>query len=454
MSSNATGLEITNHTSPGVSNCAFVRAPHSAMCHASWLPPHRSGMGRVPNWYLSIATVYSSLGVTNKHKRAEEHMGTVSSTIRHPRLWAKWLFIAGGLCTSSVVAGPAAANDANGTEVINKESSGRPQPAPASRDTGPAQAYDQLKPADTGSVRLKAPSAPVPPVFPYFYINDNRLTFAYLPDGATPNFPGKSAGNGLAFTHYDQWAYGTNLVNLGLIKFGHHSGGAACTVPYQGCSGQDVIFAHVRSTLGFNQVFNTKAFSFGPLRNVSFEAGADFYVQNNTPGTASKGFMGGLQFAFDLPYKGHFEFSPLVYKMVNYSGFLAPYIADGNLNFHVTWAFDASYYMPLGFLPETIPLAISGRVQVVGPGGFGYAPGQLPPGLLPTSKTQILTEPIRLTLDASKLFWGARYSHAVDVWVAYKYSQNLLGADHNLARGCIGGACTLSSVFTGLSLKF
>jgi hypothetical protein len=60
--SNATGLEITNDTSPGVSNCAFVRAPHCAMCHASWLPPHRSGMGRVPNWYLPIATVHSSLG--------------------------------------------------------------------------------------------------------------------------------------------------------------------------------------------------------------------------------------------------------------------------------------------------------------------------------------------------------------------------------------------------------
>jgi hypothetical protein len=385
-------------------------------------------------------------------------MGTLSSTIRHPRLCAKWLFIwlfiAGGLCTSSAVAGSAAANDADSTEVINKESSGRPQPAPASRDTGPAQAYDQLKPADTGSVQLKAPSAPVPPVFPYFYINDNRLTFAYLPDGATPNFPGKSAGNVLAFTHYDEWAYGTNLVNLGLVKFGHHSGGTPCTIPYQGCSGENVVFGQVRSTLGFNQVFNTKAFSFGPLRNVSFEAGADFYVQNNTPGAASKGFTGGLQFAFDLPYNGHFEFSPLVYQMVNYSGFLAPYIADANLNFNVTWAFEASYYMALGFLPETIPLAISGRAQVVGPGGFGYAPGQLPPGLLPTSKTQILSEPIRFTLDATKLFWGARYSHAVDVWVAYRYSQNLQGADHSLARGCIGGACTLSSLYTGLSLKF
>jgi hypothetical protein len=187
-------------------------------------------------------------------------MGTLSSTIRHPRLCAKWLFIwlfiAGGLCTSSAVAGSAAANDTDSTEVIN-------------RKAGPAEAYDQLKPADTGSVRLKAPS-PVPPALPYFFVNDNRLTFAYLPDGATPPFPGKAAGNVVAFTHYDAWDYGTNLVNLGLIKFSHHSGGAPCTIPYQGCSGMDAIFGQVRSTLGFNQIFDTKAFSLGPLRNVFF----------------------------------------------------------------------------------------------------------------------------------------------------------------------------------------
>lgn len=371
-------------------------------------------------------------------------MGILSSTIRHPRLCAKWLFIwpfiAAGFC-SSAVAGPAAANDTDSPEVINKKAR-------------PAQAYDQLKPADKGSVRLKAPSAPAPLAFPYFFVNDNRLTFAYLPDGATPPFPGKAAGNVVAFTHYDVWDYGTNLVNLGLIKFSHHSGGAPCTIPYQGCSGMDAIFGQVRSTLGFNQIFDTKAFSLGPLRNVSFEAGVDFYVQNNAPGSAYRGFMAGLEFAFDLPYKGHLEFSPLVYQYVNYAGFVAPWIADANLNFKTTWAFEASYYLPLGFLPETIPLAISARAQFIGPAGLGYAPGQLPPGLVPTSKTQIVSEPIRLTLDASKLLWGARYSHAVDVWVAYRYNQNIKGADHMLFSGCKGDACTMSSLYTGVTLKF
>lgn len=371
-------------------------------------------------------------------------MGNCSSTIRHSRPYARWFFIwpfiAAGLCISAF-AESAAASDTGSTEIINKKA-------------GRAKVDDQLKPADNGSVRLKAPLAPAPMPFPYFLVNDNRLTFAYLPDGATPPFPGKAAGNVFAFTHYDVWDYGTNFVNLGLIKFSHHSGGAPCTIPYQGCSGMDAVFGQVRSTLGFNQIFDTKAFSLGPLRNVSFEAGVDFYVQNNTTGSAYRGFMAGLEFAFDLPYKGHLEFSPLVYQYVNYAGFVAPWIADANLNFDTTWAFEASYYMPLGFLPETIPLAISARAQFIGPAGLGYAPGQLPPGLVPPSKTQIVSEPIRLTLDASKLLWGDRFSHAVDVWVAYRYNQNIKGADHNLFAGCKGDACTLSSLYTGVTLKF
>ena len=39
------------------------------------------------------------------------------------------------------------------------------------------------------------------------------------------------------------------------------------------------------------------------------------------------------------------------------------------------------------------------------------------------------SEPIRLTIDASKAMWGAKYSHFVDVWVAYRYWQNKFGLD-------------------------
>lgn len=196
------------------------------------------------------------------------------------------------------------------------------------------------------------------------------------------------------------------------------------------------------------------------MRNVSFEVGADGGLTNNYAGAAVKGITAGFQFAFELPYKGHFDVSPLLYKQWIYSGLVGPWtgikpgVPDGTLDFNLTWAVEANYYMALGFLPDTIPLAISGRMLIIGTGGRGYTLGQLPTNLLPPSATQFYTEPIRLTLDASKILWGEKYSHAVDVWVAYQYRQNVLGADHSLNRGCQGGACTVSTVYTGISVRF
>ena len=40
------------------------------------------------------------------------------------------------------------------------------------------------------------------------------------------------------------------------------------------CAGATEIYGLFRSTFGFNEIFNTKAFSLGPLHNVSFEVGA------------------------------------------------------------------------------------------------------------------------------------------------------------------------------------
>jgi hypothetical protein len=66
-------------------------------------------------------------------------------------------------------------------------------------------------------------------------------------------------------------------------------------------------------------------------------------------------------------------------------------------------------------------------------------------------------EPIRLTLDASKMAFGPSRSHLVDVWIAYRYWQNQYGLDHNLSPTCTGlnaGSCTEPSVCTGLTVKF
>ena len=78
------------------------------------------------------------------------------------------------------------------------------------------------------------------------------------------------------------------------------------------------------------------------------------------------------------------------------------------------------------------------------------------------TKTEINSEPIRLTFDASKAFLGAKYSHFVTTWVAYRYWQNKFGLDHNAAPGVCTlsdgtvstNSCTEQTVYAGVTVKF
>jgi len=103
--------------------------------------------------------------------------------------------------------------------------------------------------------------------------------------------------------------------------------------------------------------------------------------------------------------------------------------------------------------------AISGRAGFYGPKGNQNQPLGLLGGGTAT-KTEINSEPIRLTFDASKAVWGAKYTHFVDVWVAWRYWQNKFGLDHEAApfvctvAGVSTNSCTESSLYAGVTLKF
>jgi hypothetical protein len=323
---------------------------------------------------------------------------------------------------------------------------------------------------------------------PFFFVIDNRVTYSYIFSGTDPGMysvrsngtiDGKTEKQVFSFTHFDAWAYGTNFFTISLFKSGHNDPASPCTnagtifgVPAD-CAGATEIYGLFRSTFGFNEIFNTKAFSVGPLHNVSFEVGMDANTENTFLAPAKRDVVAGLQFAFDLPYKGYINVAPLVYwEFFNHNAFdqcgvfagTVPgvsCISDGNTKFKPTWAVEINYYMDLGFLPENMQyFSISGRAGWYGKKGAENAP--LPtafPGNISTA-VELNSEPIRLTMDASKAIWGPKYSHFVDVWVAYRYWQNKFGLDHansvvcNVAPGVSNHSCTESSLYSGITVKF
>jgi hypothetical protein len=346
--------------------------------------------------------------------------------------------------------------------------------------------------AGAADLPVKAKVKPIVDV-PFFFVIDDRVTYSYIFNAAQPGaytvrpdgtVNGKTAKSVYSFTHFDAWAYGTNFFTISLFKSGHNDPASPCTnagVNIFGtasdCAGASEIYGLFRSTFGFNEIFNTKAFTMGPLRNVSFEIGMDANTENRFFGAAKRDVVAGLQFAFDLPYKGYVNVAPLVYwEFLNHNSFsqcglFGPGIpgltcnSDGNTSFRPTWAVEVNYYMDLGFLPENFQyFSISGRAGWYGPKGDSNSlPFLSGPGRFSTaSKPELNSEPIRLTFDASKAFMGPKYSHFVDVWVAYRYWQNKFGLDHNAtpgvctlaATGVSTNSCTESSLYSGVTVKF
>jgi hypothetical protein len=345
--------------------------------------------------------------------------------------------------------------------------------------------------ADLPPVKVKA--KPIPEL-PFFLVIDDRVTFSYIGKGTDPGVfsvqpngtvNGSTAKSVYSFTHFDVWAYGTNFFGINLFKSDHNDPSGPCinsgVLPSgatAGCSGATEFFGLIRSTYGWNEIFNTKMFSQGPLHNISFEIGAEGETENTFLAPNKRAFVAGLQFAFDLPYKGYFNVAPLAYKELNHNAFNqcglfgagTPGVTcnpDGESNFNTTWAVEINYYMDLGFLPESINyFAISGRAGFYGPKGDANSlPLNSGVGVASTAtKTELNSEPIRLTFDASKAIWGPKYAQFVTTWVSYRYWQNKYGLDHNAELGVcnviVGGAvtstnsCTESSYQAGVTVKF
>ena len=326
---------------------------------------------------------------------------------------------------------------------------------------------------------------------PFFKDVDNRLTYAYLPDATSPGQTANTAKQVFAYAHNDAWSYGTNSFYADVMRSDHRDPSSPCSAAYGTpvfgasgpCAGTYEFNASLRSTLGWNEAFGTRAFTVGPLKNISFEAGADLRIANNFMSPEKKAVVAGLQFAFDLPYRGYLNIAPLYYQEWNHNTFAYPNYAgfallgnppyagllpagltgtpDGNLHFNPTWAVEVNYGMDLGFLPESLRFfSVSGRAGFYGPKGNGAYGGYTLPSAMST-KTEINSEPVRLTFDASKALWGAKYAHFVDAWVAYRYWRNKFGFDGSnpansicfFADGTSNRSCTEQTVYSGITVK-
>jgi hypothetical protein len=272
-----------------------------------------------------------------------------------------------------------------------------------------------------------------PPEEPFFFVNVNSLGYSYQFTATNPG-AGYTPKNVVTFAHFDAWKYGTNLFVIDWLKATSHttpSNPCPINQPFGGpqdpnaCAPYTEIYGLIRNTFGWKEIFGIP---FGPiLTNISFVTGFDGNTDNTFLGSAKRSMQAGLQFSFALPYKGSLNIAGLAYKEWQHDGFTA-FANGGNpsgdVNFNTTWAVEASYSMPLGFLPDWLPVTFKGLVVVHGPKGVGEPPAT---NLLPRV-TEYLTQEF-LSLDVGKMATGK--AGIVDVFVGYRWWKNKFGLDPN-----------------------
>jgi hypothetical protein len=284
--------------------------------------------------------------------------------------------------------------------------------------------------AGAADMPVKAATAVAP--VPFFFVNDNSIGYHYEFTATNPG-AGTTGKHVLTFTHFDVWAYGTNFINIDWLKAtnGVATPAAPCDVTgATTCSGYTEIYGFFRSTFGFNQIFNTKAFSMGPLTNVSLMVGADLNTDNTSLGSAKRSIEAGIQFSFATPYKGFLNLTPTIYKEWQNDGFgvLFGYNPSGKVDFNTTWGFEWLYVQPLSFLPASIPLTFKAFGTIHGKKGCGEvcaAPSGFGGG--PQRAVEYYTQE-NLELDVGKMM-GSRPG-MLSAWVGYRYWYNKFGIDH------------------------
>ena len=167
---------------------------------------------------------------------------------------------------------------------------------------------------------------------------DDRVTYSYIPKGTDPgmftvnpdgSINGKTAKQVYSFTHFDAWAYGTNFFTISMFKSDHNDPATPCIAPGVTINGRVRPTAPARpksTACSARPSAGTRSSTPRPSpwgRCTTFRSKSAWMPTPKTTylAPAKRDVVAGLQFAFDLPYKGYFNVAPLVYKEINHNAF-------------------------------------------------------------------------------------------------------------------------------------
>jgi hypothetical protein len=250
---------------------------------------------------------------------------------------------------------------------------------------------------------------------------DFYLSYRYIPNNEAPGYAGSTPEEAINLSYANAWTYGSNFFSLDAEQFS--LGDPSNTALTSGHSniGSSEFYGVFRTTLSGDKIFNTKAFTFGPIADIGFQLGGDYDVQNDAFASYKRLIVAGPEFDIALP-KGFWSISPQVSHEWDTNGFAYPYgPAD---SFAVTYEIETAWLYPFNIGP--VPLQFTGFANLIGPKGKGYSE---PPGYSGDfyHKTEILFHP-KLMVDVGsligttpgKLMAGVGYEWWMNKFGSYK----------------------------------
>jgi len=211
----------------------------------------------------------------------------------------------------------------------------------------------------------------------------------------------------LSFTHVDGWKYGGNFLSFDYLT------STSADPAVGGNSGAAEFYLVYRTDLSLNKVTGGKTFSFGPVRDVSIEAGVDLNTKNTQFGSQKVMPVLGPVVSFAVP--GFLNVGVLASREWNRNGF-----AGGKAVVFDTTAIVATSW-GIGYGPATFA-GFANLILPKGKDGFGGK-----------TKTELLIHP-KILVDVGS-FVG--FKHTLEAGVGYEYWYNKFGNDHTKLKGCV-----------------
>lgn len=278
-----------------------------------------------------------------------------------------------------------------------------------------AQAQAPVEASAPASVRLSPP--PTAPAR-WFSFQDNSIGYRFGTEFKEPAIRDPSNPNGTPITknivtlsHVDAWRYGSNFLNLDILKSDRADPANKTS------TGAVELYFIYRGQLSPDEVFKTKLFPYGPIRDITFEAGFDRNTKNTKFGSQKWLAVAGPNIHFNVP--GFLNVGLHYAQEWNHNGIVGKYI-----QFDPTFEVEAVYSFPLDFIGA--PLRLEGFANLITPKGrdaFG-------------NQTQLeLLSQTRLTLDLGQaVFQKPKF---LDFSLGFQYWYNKFGNDHTRVKGSI-----------------